>query len=168
MAESFRATPSAPISQAKWRSSVAVGEPQIAETLRDHAARMLTDQYDLRSAAWIEYDHRIALAPQELAVHSHPVASDCDSPCCSDSFRIAIRCQIHYSRYKQGGRMKPQSRDTIAERIRLHGKQLTAAEHKLVDALLAELSGRRSFEHHRTRSRGQASARRPYCALQRS
>jgi len=33
--------------------------------------------------------------------------------------------------------MKPQSRDTIAERIRLHGKQLTGAEHKLVDALLA-------------------------------
>jgi DNA-binding MurR/RpiR family transcriptional regulator len=33
--------------------------------------------------------------------------------------------------------MKLQSRDTIAERIRLHGKRLTAAEHKLVDALLA-------------------------------
>jgi len=33
--------------------------------------------------------------------------------------------------------MKPQSRDTIAERIRLHGKRLTTAEHKLVDALLA-------------------------------
>lgn len=33
--------------------------------------------------------------------------------------------------------MKPQSRDTIAERIRLQGKRLTGAEHKLVDALLA-------------------------------
>ncbi len=33
--------------------------------------------------------------------------------------------------------MKPQSRDTIAERIRLHSKRLTGAEHKLVDALLA-------------------------------
>jgi DNA-binding MurR/RpiR family transcriptional regulator len=32
--------------------------------------------------------------------------------------------------------MKSQSRDTIAERIRLHGKRLTGAEHKLVDALL--------------------------------
>ena len=33
--------------------------------------------------------------------------------------------------------MKPQSRDTIAEKIRLLDKRLTGAEHKLVDALLA-------------------------------
>ena len=34
--------------------------------------------------------------------------------------------------------MKPQSRDTIAEKIRLLDKRLTGAEHKLVDALLAK------------------------------
>ena len=33
--------------------------------------------------------------------------------------------------------MTAESRDTIAERIRLHGDRLTRAEHKLVDALLA-------------------------------
>jgi len=63
--------------------------------------------------------------------------------------------------------MKPQARDTIAERIRLHGKQLTAAEHKLVDALLANypVAGLSSITE---LAAGRVSAHRQYCASQRS